>query len=128
MNTIEILVIVDTGHALSSNDLANFVLLVDDTNATKLVASNELSTPVANGQNIQWRAVAIDNGEELTIKSFQGQAVTDGVIVPEVSTSGNDTFWSSEVETRTAGTYQYTMTLTIEGKDMTFDPYLIVSV
>lgn len=128
MNTIDILVIVDTGHALASGNLSNFVLLVDDTNATQLVASNELSTPVANGQNIQWRAVAIDTGQELSIKSFQGTAVTDGVIAPTASTSGNDTFWSSEVETRTADTYQYTMTLTIEGKDMTFDPFLVVSV
>jgi hypothetical protein len=128
MNTIDILVIVDTGHALSSNNLSNFVLLVDDTSDNKLVASNELSTPVANGQTIQWRAVAIDDGQELTIKSFQGTAVSDGVIEPKPSASGNDTFWSSEVETRTASTYQYTMTLTIEGKDMTFDPFLVVSV
>lgn len=128
MNTIDILVIVDTGHALSTGNLSNFVLLVDDTNAERLVASNELTTPVANGQVVQWRAVAIDDGQELTIKGFQGQAVDDGVIAPEPSNIGNDTYWSSEVETRDAGTYQYTMTLTIEGKDMIFDPYLNVSV
>ncbi len=128
MNTIDILVVVDTGHALSSGNLSNFVLLVDDTNPDRLVASNELTTPVSNGQNIQWRVVSIDAGQELSIKSFQGQAVDDGVIAPKSSQTGNDTYWSSEVETRTAATYQYTMTLTIEGKDMIFDPFLNVSV
>ena len=127
MSTIDVLIIVDTGHALASGNLAAFTLMVDDTNAQTLHASNELSTPCRSGQNIQWRAVAIDDGQQVDIVSFQGQAV-GSVIDPKEVTIGSQTYWASEVQSRTSGNFQYTCTLNIEGKNMTFDPFLLVSV
>ena len=127
MSTIDVLIIVDTGHALASGNLGIFTLLVDDTNAKALHASNELVTPCRSGQNIEWRAVSIDDGQQLDIVSFQGQAV-GSVIVPKPVEVGNQTYWASEVQSRTSGQFQYTCTLNIEGKNMTFDPFLLVSV
>lgn len=127
MSTIDVLIIVDTGHALASGNLGTFTLMVDDTNSEALHASNELVTPCRSGQNIQWRAVSVDDGQQLDIVSFQGQAV-GSVIDPKKVEVGSQVYWASEVQSRSSGQFQYTCTLNVEGKDMTFDPFLLVSV
>lgn len=126
--TISVLVAVDVEGALSSGNLNDNVFMVDTTGYAGAgdEGGHELTTVCNNGDTINWRVEPIAPSTVASIKSFQGTAVSDGVIAPTESSDANGPFWTSLVETRSPNTYQYTMTLDFEGKDMTFDPYLDV--
>lgn len=129
MKKIEVLIIVDASGALASNNLTDNVYLVD---TNKYMGSwnegkCELHTVCHDQQNISWRVVPISEDNEVTITKFTGQMITDRVCLPEKVGTPSDAAWEGMVETQgQTGTYQYSAVLQIDGKNMTFDPFLEV--
>ncbi|MCE9685667.1 inclusion body family protein [Shewanella sp. AS16] len=126
-NTIDVLVIVDAERALATGNLGAHVLLADSTGQNSSTWGAELTTTCHNGQTINWRVEAVSPSSAVAIVQFTGQAVSTEVIAPNKQTSGsNNPFWTSEVETRTCANYQYSIVLDLDGKQMTFDPFINV--
>lgn len=131
MKQIDILMVVDTEGALASGDLTSNIYLVD---TNKYVGSGsegqaELRTACKDGQILNWRVTAINPGNDVEIQSFSGQMVTGNFCKPVQQGIEGEEYWEGRVEVQgVAQTIQYNATLTIDGKAMTFDPYLIVSV
>ncbi|WP_419834812.1 alpha-pore-forming tripartite toxin MakABE regulator [Endozoicomonas atrinae] len=127
MKRIEVLIAVDASAALASNDLQSNVYLID---TNKYMGSGnegqaELKTACQDGQLICWRVVPISQDNEVSISGFTGQMIDDGVCTPEKQGIDGDIYWEGRVEARgTTGTQQYSAVLVIDGKSMTFDPYL----
>ncbi|WP_257264414.1 hypothetical protein [Endozoicomonas sp. ONNA2] len=127
MKTIQVLIVVDASAALASNDLQSNVYLVD---TNKYMGSGnegqaELKTACHDGQLICWRVVPISQDNEVSISSFTGQMINDSVCVPKRQGIEGDIYWEARVEARgTTGIQQYSTVLVIDGKSMTFDPYL----
>ena len=130
MKKIEVLIVVDASAALASNDLQSNVYLVD---TNKYMGSGnegqaELKTACKDGQLISWRAVPISSDNEVTITQFTGQMIDDGVCKPQKEGIEGDEYWVGRVEARgTTGQQQYSVVLVIDGKSMTFDPFLEIS-
>lgn len=129
MKKVEILIVVDASGALASNNLSNNVYLVD---TNKYFGSwnegkCELHTYCFDQQNISWRVAPISEDNEVSITHFTGQMIDKRVCLPEKIGTASDTAWEGRVETQgLTGTYQYSAVLQIDGKSMTFDPYLEV--
>ncbi len=121
---------VDVEGALASDNLSSNIYLVD---TNKYMGSgnegqDELKTTLSIGDTIVWSVAPIDPGTNATLVSFSGTAVTDKVIAPVEQTNGSFSSLFQPAGGTPAGTsYQYSATLSFEGKNMTFDPYLIVA-
>jgi hypothetical protein len=130
MKQIDILMVVDTLGAVSSGDLGSNIYLID---TNKYVGSGnegqaELKTACSDGQIINWRVTPINPGDDVEIVSFTGQMITGNFCVPQKQGLTGEEYWQGRVEVQGgAQTIQYNATLSIDGKEMTFDPYLIVS-
>ncbi|GGK59009.1 MULTISPECIES: alpha-pore-forming tripartite toxin MakABE regulator [Flavobacteriaceae] len=131
MKQIDILMVVDTQGALASNDLTSNIYLID---TNKYVGSGnegqaELKTACKDGQIINWRVSAINPGNDVEIVSFSGQMITGNFSNPVKQGLSGEEYWEGRIEVQgKAQTIQYNATLSIDGKAMTFDPYLIVSI
>jgi len=129
MARIDVLVVVNVAKALRDGRLPGNLWMVD-TNKNSMSsgeASDELVTACNVGDLIYWTVVSIDADLDLTIRSFGGRGVPT-VIQPH---SDGDNSWSGYVNAPTNSNYQqlgqYTMTLTVNGTDMTFDPFINAS-
>lgn len=132
MATVDVLIAVDVEGALSSGNLGANTYMVD---TNKYMGSgnegtDELKTTLVIGDTIVWTVAPIDPGTSVAINSFSGTAVSDKYINP-VQDPLAPTSWESKFQppggTPSGTTYQYTMTLAFEGKNMTFDPFLVVA-
>lgn len=129
MKKIEILIIVDGAGALASGNLTNNVYLVD---TNKYFGSwnegqCELETACQDQQNIAWSVTPISQDNDVSITNFTGQMITSKICLPEQVGTESDPSWEGRIETQGAtGTYQYSVVLDIDGKSMTFDPFLVV--
>lgn len=129
MKNIDILVVVDTLGATASGSLQNNVYLVD---TNKYLGSwnegqCELNTLCYDNQIIKWRVTPVSPDDDVEIVQFTGQMVDSKVCLPQKQGLAQDIFWEGAVETRgDVGNYQYSIVLTIDGKSMTFDPFLVV--
>lgn len=128
MATVSVLMVVDVEGALSSGDLQNNIYLVD---TNKYVGSGregqaELQTKLSSGDILQWTVSPVQPTGEVSIADLSGQAVGANVIKPQQDPATGA--WESKFNTSGGpGTsYQYTATLQFEGKQLTFDPFLIV--
>ncbi|HLP47531.1 MAG TPA: hypothetical protein VK469_16405 [Candidatus Kapabacteria bacterium] len=130
MDTAEVLVIVDVEGALANNDLQNNVYLVDN---QKYMGSwqegqCELVTACHDTQKIKWRVTAISPDDDVAINSFSGQMINNRYCVPKQEGTGDDVYWEGTVESQdNRGQYQYSMTLSMSGKNLTFDPFIQIS-
>jgi hypothetical protein len=129
MNTVSVLIIVDVEGALASNDLGSNVYLVD---TNKYVGSGsegqeELRTACQDTQAISWNVVPVAPTTDVDIVQFTGQMVDDKICVPQQYTMPGGTYWEATVEAQGAtGQQQYSVALTMDGKEMTFDPFLVI--
>ena len=129
MKKVEILIVIDAAGALASSNLANNVYLID---TSKYFGSwnegqCELHTVCQDEQNICWRVVPISEDNDVSITQFTGQIITQKICQPVQVGTSSDAMWEGRVETQgSTGTYQYSVVLTIDGKSMTFDPFLVV--
>jgi len=129
MNNLDVLIIVDALGASTSGNLQSNVYLVDS--AKYLGSWNEgqceLHSKCYDGQIVKWKVVAIDSDSDVEIAQFTGQIIDQKICIPQQEGISGDTFWEGRVETQGAnGSYQYSCVLTIDGKAMTFDPFLEV--
>jgi hypothetical protein len=129
-DTVDVLIVVDVEGALSSQDLGDNVYLVD---TNKHVGSgnegqNELLTACADGQLINWSVVPVAPDTDVEIVGFTGQMVGDQICVPTQITTPDGNYWEGRVEARgTRGNQQYSVTLSMDGSQLGFDPYLVIA-
>lgn len=129
MKSIDILVVVDTLGATASGNLQSNVYLID---TNKYLGSwnegqCELHTICYDNQIIKWRVTPVSPENDVDIVGFTGQMIDQKICVPQKQGITQDIYWEGIVETRgDVGRYQYSMVLTIDGKRMTFDPFLEV--
>lgn len=129
MKDIEVLIVVDALAALAEG-LPQNVYLVDTNKymGSGNLGQEELKTACKDGQNIKWRVEPISPDNEANITGFTGQMVQDKVCNPQQQGMDGDTYWEGRVETQgSTGNYQYSVVLSIDGKQLTFDPFLVVS-
>lgn len=130
-NEIYVLVVVDVEGALASGDLGSNVYLVDTNKyfGSYSEGQEELVTSCSDGQIIIWSISPINPGDDAEITGFTGQMVDQKVCNPQQSTLvTGQTVWSARVESQGAtAKYQYSCTLSFDGKSMTFDPFLNVT-
>ncbi|MCU1796306.1 alpha-pore-forming tripartite toxin MakABE regulator [Pectobacterium polaris] len=130
MNEIDVLIVVDAENALASNNLGSNVYLID---TNKYMGSGnegqeELKTACQDGQVINWHVTGVSQSSDVSILSFTGQMVNDKVCVPVAVNSINGTYWQGQVEAQgTTGGQQYSVVLDLDGRSMTFDPFIEIS-
>jgi hypothetical protein len=128
MNNIDVLIVVDTQGALAGSLQDNVYLI--DTN--KHVGSGsegqaELQTRCQDGQVINWSVTPLSPSEDVNITQFTGQRKNDRICVPQAVTALGVTYWTARVEAQgVTGQQQYSVELTMDGKTMSFDPFLII--
>lgn len=129
-NVINVLIVVDVEGALASNDLGSNVYLIDSNKyfGSGNEGQQELITSCVDGQVIVWSVTPVNPGDDAEIVSFQGQAVTSKICVPQqITLPTGGTVWSGRVESQgVVAQYQYNCSLSFDGKTMTFDPYINV--
>jgi len=129
MNEVNVLIVVDVEGALASNLQDNVYLI--DTN--KYVGSGnegqvELQTACKDGQMIAWSVVPVAPSSDVQITQFTGQMINDKICVPVEVNTPDGSYWEGRVESQgQTGNQQYSVVLTMDGKAMTFDPYLVIS-
>jgi hypothetical protein len=129
LNTLNILIVVDVQGALASSSLMNNVYMVD---TNKYLGSwqegtNQLHTVCQDGQLLNWRAVSISPDNEINITGFSGQMVSTKICNPVQQGLAGETYWTGRVETQGAfSSYDYTLTLSIDGKKLSFSPFVKV--
>ncbi|AYH47022.1 MULTISPECIES: hypothetical protein [Dickeya] len=130
MNEIDVLIVVDAEGALASGNLGSNVYLID---TNKYIGSGnegqeELKTACQDGQVINWHVTGVSLSSDVSIISFTGQMVNDKVCVPVAVNSVNGTYWQGRVEAQgTTGSQQYSVVLGLDGRSMTFDPFIVIS-
>lgn len=129
MKNVDVLVVVDTVGALASGDLQSNVYLVD---TNKYIGSwnegnCELETVCRDTQMLKWRVVSIDPDSDVEIAGFTGDMINQEICSPTKVGIGQDIYWEGTVETRGhSGRYQYSVTISIDGRQLSFDPFIDV--
>ena len=129
MNRIDVLIAVDVVGAIAAGSLQGYVYLVD---TNKYLGSwqegqSTLNTVCQDGQALTWSIASIDPGNEVNIAGFGGQMVTGKTCVPAQDPFAGNTVWHGQVETQGAfASYAYTVTVTMNGRQMTFSAVLKV--
>lgn len=130
MKTVSILIAVDVEGALASGNLHKNVHLVDTNKycGSWFEGSSELFTECKNGQAIEWRVSTVNDQNTAQIEGFTGKMVDSKVCVPQPEPAfGGRVNWAGRVDTGgKTGFYQYSITLSFEGKKMKFAPFLRV--
>lgn len=129
MNIINVLIVVDTVGALSSETLQDNVYLADNNHylGSWGQGTNTLHTVVQNGQQINWAVAAIAPSNEVIITGFTGAMITDKICIPKESGLAQATIWSGTVQTQgDISPWGYTITLTIDAKPMSFNSLIKV--
>lgn len=127
---INVLIVVDVEGALASGDLGSNVYLIDTNKffGSGSEGQQELVTSCVDGQIIIWSVASVNPGDDAQITGFTGQIIDQRICIPKQSTLvTGETVWSGRVESQGAvARYQYSCTLSFDGKAMTFDPFLDV--
>lgn len=128
MNNIDVLIVVDVQGALAGS-LSDNVYLID---TNKHVGSGsegqtELRTACQDGQVINWSVTPVSPSSDVNITKFTGQMISTEICVPSPVTVLGVTYWAGRVEARGfTGNQQYSVELTMDGKTMSFDPFLVI--
>lgn len=131
MATVNVLLAVDVQAALSSGNLSANVYMVDTNHylGSYQEGTDELVTTLNIGDTIVWSVAPIDPGTNVAINGFSGVAYRDKIIQP-VKNPIDPQSWEARFQapgSANAGTqYQYSISLSFEGKIMGFDPFLQV--
>lgn len=126
MARIDVLVVVNVAKAQRDKSLNGNLWMVDTNrhNMSQNEGTNELVTACTNNDKIIWTVTPIDADLDVSITGFSGTAVTNQVLTPRQDSDG----WSSHVNGVTHSNYrssgQYTMTLSVNGTSLTFDPFI----
>ncbi len=127
MSTVDVIIVVDALGATSSGNLQDNVYLIDSHKYMGSWAQGqcELHTVCHDNDLIKWRVASVDPDSDVAIAQFTGQMVNDRICLPSKQGISGHEFWEGEVEAqRRTSTQQYSVVLAIDGRDMTFDPFL----
>jgi hypothetical protein len=134
MATVNVLVVVDVEGTTTSGSLANNVWMIDTGKYLGTQeAGNELVTLLNSGDEVVWAITAVNPGDNLTWgvgltnnQPFSGTAVPANINPkPDpVETKQYDAIFTVPGGTAANSQYQYTMTLAMDGKNYSFDPFL----
>jgi hypothetical protein len=127
---INVLIVVDVEGALASGDLGSNVYLIDSNKyfGSGSEGQQELVTACVDGEIIIWSVTPVNPGDDAQIVGFTGQMIDQKICLPAQSTLvTGETVWAGRVESQGAvAQYQYSCTLSFDGKAMNFDPFLNV--
>lgn len=127
---INVLIVVDVEGALASGDLGSNVYLIDSNKyfGSGSEGQEELVTACLDGQVVIWSVTPVNPGDDAEIVGFKGQMIDQKICLPAQSTLvTGETVWAGRVESQGAvAQYQYSCTLSFDGKAMDFDPFLNV--
>lgn len=129
MNTISVLIAVDALGAAATGSLQENVYVVDTNQylGSWQQGTDQLHTVCQDGQHVNWAAVSVSPGNSVNILGFSGPMVTGKICTPAKQGIEGDASWQGVVETRgVVGQYAYTIQVAIDGKPMSFSPYLKV--
>lgn len=130
VNEVNVLIVVDVEGALASGDLGSNVYLIDTNKhfGSYSEGQQELVTYCRDGQVIVWSIASVNPGDEAEIAGFTGQMVDQRVCIPKASTLvTGETVWAGRVESQgQSAQFQYSCTLSFDGRAMNFDPFLNV--
>lgn len=123
---ISVLIVVDCLGAVAANNLTGNVYMAD---TLKFLGSwNEgqcdLHTLTQTGQMIKWRVVPVSPDSQVSITGFGGQMVDQHICVP-VNTGIDNDLWEGRIQAN-PGRYNYAVNLSVDGKKMSFSPYVEV--
>lgn len=126
MAIIDVLIVVDCLGAAAGNNLVDNVYLAD---SLKFLGSwNEgqcdLHTLTETGQMIKWRVVPVSPDSTVAITGFGGQMVDQRICKP-VQTGIDEGVWEGRIQAD-PGRYTYNVNLSVDGKRMSFSPYIEV--
>lgn len=132
MKTVYVLIVVDVEGALTSNDLAQNVYMMDNQKylGSGFEGTSELMTSLASGDAIVWTVRSVDPGNPVTLSALNGQAIKEKIVTPvrdPLSQQSLTSLFQPPGGAASGTTYQYDITLLFEGKSMTFDPFLVVA-
>jgi hypothetical protein len=130
MKTINVLIVVDVENALATDNLSNNVYLVDSNKhfGSGSEGQTELRTACKDGQMIHWAVTPVSPSNDVEIFQFTGEMINKKMCQPKKISEDDGSYWQGRVESQgTPGNLQYSVVLDMEGKKMTFDPYLVVS-
>lgn len=78
-----------------------------------------LHTVCEDGQQLMWSAAPVAPETQVSIASFSGQMVSEGVCSPSEVQSLEEGVWAGRVESRgVAASFQYEVTLSLGGRQM----------
>lgn len=129
MNNVNILIVVDSMGATASGNLRNNVYMIDTNNylGSWNEGSSDLHTVCRDGQMLTWMVSPVSPSEDVEIAAFGGAMVDGAVCRPQKQGIEGDVFWEGRVETRgMVAPYGYTVTLTFDGRSMSFSAYIKV--
>ncbi|WP_281637319.1 alpha-pore-forming tripartite toxin MakABE regulator [Flavobacterium marginilacus] len=131
MSKINVLIVVDALGAATSGNLQNNVYLVD---TNKHVGSGnegqaELYTVCTStsqkSDTIVWSIAPVDPDSDVSINSFTGQMISSKALIPTMNADGS---WQGLLAPNLpAGNIQYSVVVSIDGTNYTFDPFLSVN-
>ena len=130
MNTIHIIIAVDTEGALSSGSLVANVYMVDTNQylGSWQEGQSTLNTVCQDGQALKWWAVPINASGSVVISSFSGQVIDSKICTPKLDILSGEGAWAGQVESQGSfGSFAYTVVLTLGSTNMTFNAYLKVA-
>jgi hypothetical protein len=130
MATISVLVVVDVENALASNNLGANVYMIDSNKyfGSGTEGTAELYTACHENDQINWSVVPVDPSTNVAIAEFTGQMITSKICLPKPYQQPNGTYWAGAVESQGAtGNIQYSIVMTMDGRQLGFDPFLKIS-
>ncbi|ALI03278.1 hypothetical protein C1Y08_24785 [Pseudomonas sp. FW306-02-F02-AA] len=127
MKSVNVLIVVDVENALASGDLQGNVYLIDSNKhcGSSSEGQAELYTACVEGQYINWAVAPLSPSNDVQIVGFTGQMVNDRICLPKSVPDPSGNYWKGQVEAQGyKGNVQYSVVLSMDGKQMTFDPFL----
>lgn len=129
MATVNVLVAVDVEGALASGDLGGNAYMVDTNKyaGSGPEGTSNLQTHLAIGDIIVWSVVSVDPGNNVEFKGFLGKPVNEKLIDPvpmPLSPASFESKFQPPGGTASGTKFQYTISLSFEGKVMNFAPFL----
>jgi len=129
MRTIDILVIIDCLGAIASGNLKSNAYIVDINGyeGSWNEGTSQLVTVCQDGQELSWGISSVNPGNQVNIVNFSGQLISSKICNPQKQGIPGTETWKGKVQSREGiGQYNYTLTLSINGKSMSFDAFIKV--
>jgi len=130
MSNLNVLMVVDVEGALAGTLQDNIYLIDSNKNfGSGAEGQAELNTACTDGQVIVWSVTPVDPSTDVVISGFSGGMVGDNICNPQPVTGPDGTTYEGRVDAQgVASVQQYSATLTMDGRLMSFDPFLTISV